>query len=126
VGQLGNKSDVGEKCLGGHWTGLFIGVKAWAAAKQLTDHSLQRNRDLFKELASNRIEFYFCFLRYEGFQGTPSKSIRGTREGKKSMVATGVNRRDQGLPGGCGMARRSAEGNSSADTQWRRGEWEVG
>jgi hypothetical protein len=42
--------------------GLFIGVKAWAAVKQLPDHNLQRNRDLLKELASNRIGFYFCFL----------------------------------------------------------------
>jgi hypothetical protein len=42
--------------------GLFIGVKAWAAVKQLPDHNLQRNQDLLKELASNRIGFYFCFL----------------------------------------------------------------
>jgi hypothetical protein len=63
VRQATSWHDDGEKCLGGHRMCLFIGVKAWVAAKQLPDHNLQRNRDLLKELASNRIGFYFRFLR---------------------------------------------------------------
>jgi hypothetical protein len=63
VRQTVSRHSDGEKCLGGHRTCLFIGVKAWAATKKLPDHNLKQNRDLLKELASNRIGFYFRFLR---------------------------------------------------------------
>jgi hypothetical protein len=53
----------GGECLSGHRTGLFIGAKAWAGAKQQPDHNLQQNQDLVKGLASNRIGFCFCLLQ---------------------------------------------------------------
>jgi hypothetical protein len=87
-----NESGDGEKCLGGHRTGLFIRAKAWDGTKQLLDHNLQWNWDLLKELASNQIGFLFSFT---SLGRLPTNSIQVSSGHTRGEEVQGSDRRAQ-------------------------------